>query len=108
MAVTFVIVLVTWVFFRSPDLTAAIRYLGDMAAVGTVQPGAQLLSGIMYAPYYLGTFALSAGIVWLAPQTWDWTKTLTPPKAVAVLAVLVLSVIVLTTQAYNPFIYFIF
>ena len=108
MAVTFVIVLVTWVFFRSPDLTAAIRYLGDMAAVGTVQPGAPLLSGIVYAPYYLGTFALSAGIVWLGPQTWDWTKTLTPPKAVAVLAVLVLAVIVLTTQAYNPFIYFIF
>lgn len=108
MAVTFVIVLVTWVFFRSPDLTAAIRYLGDMAAIGTVQPGAQLLSGIIYAPYYLGTFAVAAGIVWLAPQTWDWTKTLTPAKAVAVLGVLVLAVIVLTTQAYNPFIYFIF
>jgi alginate O-acetyltransferase complex protein AlgI len=107
-AVTFVIVLVTWVFFRSPDLTAAIRYLGDMAAIGTVHPGAQLLSGIVYAPYYLGTFAVSAVIVWFAPQTWDWTKTLTMPKAVAILAVLVLSVIVLTTQAYNPFIYFIF
>lgn len=108
MAVTFVIVLVTWVFFRSPDLTAAIRYLGDMAAIGTIQPGAQLLPGIVYAPYYLGTFALSAIIVWFAPQTWDWTRTLTAPKAVAIFAVLVLAVVVLTTQAYNPFIYFIF
>ena len=108
MAVTFVIVLVTWVFFRSPDLPAAMRYLGDMAALGTVQPGAHLLPGIVYAPYYLGTFALSALIVWFAPQTWDWTKTLTVPKAVAIFAVLVLAVVVLTTQAYNPFIYFIF
>src|SRR5688500_10170263 len=108
MAVTFVIVLVTWVFFRSPDLASAIRYLGDMAAVGSVQPGAPLLSGIVYAPYYLGTFVLSGVIVWLAPQTWDWTKALSAPKAVVVLAVLVLAVIVLTTQAYNPFIYFIF
>jgi alginate O-acetyltransferase complex protein AlgI len=108
MAATFVIVLVTWVFFRSPDLTSAMRYLADMAALGAVQPGADVLSGIVYAPYYLGTFALAAVIVWFAPQTWDWTKTLTVPKAVAVFAVLVLSVVVLTTQSFNPFIYFIF
>jgi alginate O-acetyltransferase complex protein AlgI len=107
-ATTFVIVLVTWVFFRSPDLGHAVRYLGDMAAVGAAQPRAQLLAGIVYAPYYAGTFSLAAIVVWFAPQTWDWTKTLTIPKAVAVFAVLVLSVVVLTTQAYNPFIYFIF
>jgi alginate O-acetyltransferase complex protein AlgI len=107
-ATTFAIVLVTWVFFRSPDLTAAMRYLTDMAGLGGAEPAGQLLSGIVYAPYYLGTFTLAAAIVWFAPQTWDWTKTLTMPKAVAVFAVLVLSVVVLTTQAYNPFIYFIF
>jgi alginate O-acetyltransferase complex protein AlgI len=107
-ALTFVIVLITWVFFRSPDLGVAMRYLGDMAALGTAHPGSKLLSGVVYAPYYVGTFVLAAIIVWFAPQTWDWTKTLTAPKAVAVFAVLVLSVVVLTTQAYNPFIYFIF
>jgi alginate O-acetyltransferase complex protein AlgI len=101
-------VLVTWVFFRAPDLASAMRYLGDMAAVNAVNPGAQLLPGIVYAPYYLGTFVLSAVIVWFAPQTWDWTKTLTAPRAVAIFVVFVLSVIVLTTQAYNPFIYFMF
>jgi alginate O-acetyltransferase complex protein AlgI len=107
-AVTFVVVLVTWVFFRAPDLTQAVRYLGDMAAIGTPQQGAQLLSGIVYAPYYLGTFLLAAAIVWFAPQSWDWTRTLTMPKAAAIVAILALSVVVLTTQAYNPFIYFIF
>jgi hypothetical protein len=30
------------------------------------------------------------------------------PKSLAALTLLVLSVVVLTTQAYNPFIYFIF
>lgn len=107
-AVTFMIVLVTWVFFRAPDLGSAMRYLGDMAAVNAVHSGAHLLPGIVYAPYYLGTFVLSAVIVWFAPQTWDWTKTLTAPRAVAIFVVFVLSVIVLTTQAYNPFIYFMF
>jgi hypothetical protein len=33
---------------------------------------------------------------------------LTAPRAAVAFAVLVLSVVVLTTQAYNPFIYFIF
>ena len=106
--VTFTIVLITWVFFRAADLPEAVRYLGDMLALGDPQEGAGLLAGVVYQPYYLGTFLLAGAIVWSAPQTWDWTRTLTLPKAAAVLAAFVLSVAVLATQAYNPFIYFIF
>ena len=107
-AITFVIVLVTWVFFRAHDLPQALAYLGDMLAVSDVQEGAGLLSGIVYARYYLGTLLLAGTIVWAAPQTWDWTRRLTPPRAAIAMALLVLSAAVLTTQAYNPFIYFIF
>ena len=106
--VTFTIVLFTWVFFRAPDLPQAVRYLGDMLALGRPQEGAGLLAGIVYQPYYLGTFLLAGVIVWGAPQTWDWTRTLTLPKAAAITAAFALSVVVLATQAYNPFIYFIF
>jgi alginate O-acetyltransferase complex protein AlgI len=106
--ITFVLVLVTWVFFRASDLTAALRYLGHMAGIGSVQDGAGLLSGIVYQPYYLGTFAAAALVTWTCPQTWDWTRVLTPPKAVAVAVLFVVAAVVLTTQAYNPFIYFIF
>jgi alginate O-acetyltransferase complex protein AlgI len=106
--VTFVIVLLTWVFFRAPDVPQAVRYLGDMLALGHPQEGAGLLSGIVYEPYYLGTFLVAATIVWSAPQTWDWTRTVTAPKAATILALFVLSVVMLTTQAFNPFIYFIF
>jgi alginate O-acetyltransferase complex protein AlgI len=106
--VTFTIVLVTWVFFRAPDLPQAIRYLGDMLAAGDRHDTAGLLTGLVYQPYHLATFLLAGGIVWTAPQTWDWTRTLTAPKAAAVLGLLALSAIVLATQAYNPFIYFIF
>jgi alginate O-acetyltransferase complex protein AlgI len=107
-AITFGIVLVAWVFFRAPDVPHAVRYVGDMLALGDPQPGTHLLSGIVYSPYYLGTFLIAAGIVWGAPQTWDWSRTLTMPRAVTVLVVFAVSVAVLTTQAYNPFIYFIF
>jgi alginate O-acetyltransferase complex protein AlgI len=105
---TFTIVLITWVFFRAPDLPQAVRYLGDMLAFGTPQEAAGLLAGIVYQPYYLATFLVAGAIAWGAPQTWDWTRTLTMPKAAAILALLALSAAVLTTQAYNPFIYFIF
>jgi alginate O-acetyltransferase complex protein AlgI len=105
---TFVILLITWVFFRAPDVPQAVRYLGDMMAWGDPQEGAGLLSGIVYQPYYLMTFLLAATTVWAAPQTWHWSGTLTAAKATAVMALFVLSVVALTTQAFNPFIYFIF
>jgi alginate O-acetyltransferase complex protein AlgI len=107
-AATFIVILFTWVFFRAPDLPQAIRYLGDMVAVGERHDASGLLAGIVYQPYHFGTFLLAGTIVWSAPQTWDWTRTLTPLKAAAVLGLLALSAIVLATQAYNPFIYFIF
>jgi alginate O-acetyltransferase complex protein AlgI len=105
---TFAIVLVTWVFFRATDVPHAVRYLSDMTALGSPQEGAGLLAGIVYRPYYVGTFLVAGAIVWTAPQTWDWTRTLTLPKATATLAVLALAVVMLTTQAFNPFIYFFF
>ena len=107
-AITFVAVLITWVFFRANDIPHAMRFLGDMFAIGKPFAAASLLSGVIYQPYYLGTFLLAGVIVWAAPQTWDWTRVLTMPKAATALAMLVLSVMALTTQAFNPFIYFIF
>jgi alginate O-acetyltransferase complex protein AlgI len=84
------------------------RYLGSMAALGTPHESASLVAGLVYRPYYLVTAMGAAIVVWSCPQTWDWTRTLTSPRAAAALALLVLASIVLMTQAYNPFIYFIF
>jgi alginate O-acetyltransferase complex protein AlgI len=107
-AATFVLVLVSWVFFRAPDLPSALRYLGDMAGLGAAQPAEALLGPIVYGPYYAGTFLIAAVVAWACPQTWDWTRTLTPARAAAVAGAFVLAAVVLTTQAFNPFIYFIF
>jgi alginate O-acetyltransferase complex protein AlgI len=107
-AATFAILLVTWVFFRATDVPHALRYLGAMMALGTPQEGAGLLAGIVYGPYYVGTVLVAGAIVWTAPQTWDWTRTLTLPKATVTLAAFALAIVTLTTQAFNPFIYFIF
>jgi alginate O-acetyltransferase complex protein AlgI len=107
-AATFLIVLFSWVFFRAPDLAGAWQYLGCLLGWNAPAENAALIRGIIYQPYYLLTFGISAGIVWLMPQTWDWTRVLTWPKALIVILLLALSLVVLATQAYNPFIYFIF
>ena len=107
-ALTFLLVLVGWVFFRAPDLHAAVRYLASMAGLGSAQQGAALVAGLVYQPYYLLTAATAALITWTCPQTWDWTRTLTLPKAATAVALFVVAAVVLMTQAYNPFIYFIF
>ncbi len=107
-AVTFLVVLIAWVFFRAPDLPSAARHLGHMVGVGPTQEGASLVAGLVYQPYYLGTMVVAAAITWFAPQTWDWTRRLGWQKSAAIVVLFVLSIVALTTQAFNPFIYFIF
>jgi len=106
--VTFAIVLVAWVFFRASDLTDSLRYCKSMLGLEAADAGADLIAGIIYDPYYMLTFCISAAIVWGAPQSWDFTRRITWPKVAVVLGCLSLSIISLTTQSFNPFIYFIF
>lgn len=108
MAGTFLLVTISWVFFRAETLPAALSYLGSMFGLGDPQPAAALLSGVVLAPYYLGTFAVAALVTWAAPQTWDWTRRLTPAKAAVSVALFVVALIAMEAQGFNPFIYFIF
>jgi len=107
-ACTFLLLLITWVFFRAATLPDALQYLRYMAGVVELSPGSQLVAGIIYQPFYLIMMAVAAVVVWGAPQTWDWTRVLSPAKLVLCLLLFIVSVMLLTAQAYNPFIYFIF
>jgi alginate O-acetyltransferase complex protein AlgI len=79
-----------------------------MFGFGHAQPGAVLLSGILYKPYYLLSIATAALVVWFGKQTWDWTQQMTLPKTAVCFGLGWLALVVLATQEYNPFIYFIF
>jgi alginate O-acetyltransferase complex protein AlgI len=107
-AFTFLIVLLGWVFFRAADLPRALSYFASMFGFGNAQPGATLLSGILYQPYYLISIAIAALVVWAGQQTWDWTQCMTLPKTALCFGLGWLALVVLATQEYNPFIYFIF
>ncbi|HEY5814299.1 MAG TPA: MBOAT family O-acyltransferase, partial [Terrimicrobiaceae bacterium] len=107
-SLTFVIVVFAWVFFRARDLPAALAYCQSMLGMGMAQPGAGLIAGIVYQPYYLLSVLLAALVAWMGVQTWDWTRTITFPKSATILLLFWVSLLVMATQAYNPFIYFIF
>ena len=103
---TFLLVLIAWVFFRISELPDAVVYLQCMFS--KVQPNTDLIAGILYQPYYLWVMCVAGVVIWCFPQTWDWTQRLTPLKVGICITLFGLSLAVLATQAYNPFIYFIF
>ena len=105
---TFLLVLLTWVFFRADNLGRAVAYLGDMFSLGSPQAGAALVGGVIYQPYYLLTLLLAAVIAFRAPQTWDWTRSLPAWKTATCVGLFWIALVALTTQEFNPFIYFIF
>ena len=105
---TFLLVLIAWVFFRINELPDAITYLQCMFSKVQIQPSTDLIAGILYQPYSLLVMGIAGGVVWCFPQTWDWTQQLTPLKVAICITLLWVSLAVLATQAYNPFIYFIF
>ena len=107
-ALTFAIVCFAWVFFRADSLPRALEYCASLLGLGAAQPGAGLIAGVIYQPYYVASLAAAAAVTWLCPQTWDFTRTLTWPRAALAFVLLWLSLLMLTAQSYNPFIYFIF
>jgi alginate O-acetyltransferase complex protein AlgI len=108
MGFTFLVVVFAWVFFRANDLPSALAYCKSMLGFGATQAGDGLLAGVIYQPYYIGSMLIAVVVTWCGVQTWDWTRLLNAPKAAVIFALFWLSVLVMTTQSYNPFIYFIF
>lgn len=107
-AATYLVTLLGWVVFRADSLGAAGAYLLSMAGLQTPQPGTALLAGVWTQPYYLGTLLIAAFVTWACPDTWEFTERVSPGRAAWAVLLFLGSILVLFTQAYNPFIYFIF
>jgi alginate O-acetyltransferase complex protein AlgI len=105
---TFLITCLAWVFFRSPDLASSIEYLKSLFCLAEVDLSAELIGGIVYQPYYVLMMLIAGFVTWTLPQTWDYTRKITPFRAVCFFALFILSIGALVTQSFNPFIYFIF
>ena len=107
-ALTFVILLFTWVFFRSPEISEALRYISAMLGLQTTAPSADVLLAVLIRPWPLTVVAAAAGFVWLAPNTARFLEKVTLWKVALSLFLLVLSIRQLYYQESNPFLYFQF
>jgi alginate O-acetyltransferase complex protein AlgI len=105
---TFLVVTLTWILFRSDSLTDALAYFQSLTPSNTPPANAELLSALIRTPYHLGSLLLASATAFLAPQTWDWTRHVTTPKALWAATCGVAALLLMATQDYNPFIYFIF
>ncbi|MBN1344466.1 MAG: MBOAT family protein [Phycisphaerae bacterium] len=108
-ALTFVLVLISWVFFRSETLTDAMTYLGAMfGANGVSGGGSILLSAELYQPGRLIEMGLCALLAFGPLQAFDWVKRLSWPRSILLVGLFCLSIVTMFTQAFNPFLYFQF
>lgn len=106
--ITFGIVCVSWVFFRAESLASAGEYLAAMFGLTDTSSSDLLLRGLTFQPWLIAWLVIAAVVTWGAPQTWDWTRRITTTRAAVLIGLFWFSLLMLTTQTFNPFIYFIF
>jgi alginate O-acetyltransferase complex protein AlgI len=107
-ATTFVLVLFSWVLFRSATMGEALVYFRTMFGGGTTGDGALLLSAQLYTYGSLMLMACCALIVAWPVQAHDWSATITWPKALLVHPLFCASLMIMFSQSFNPFLYFQF
>jgi alginate O-acetyltransferase complex protein AlgI len=107
-AFTFVLVLISWVLFRSADLHEAIYYLGAMIGQGGSDSGKLLLPALLYTQGALLIMAIGAAVVAWPVQAHEWSGKVTWPKAILVEQLFCASLWAMFWQSSNPFLYFQF
>ena len=107
--VTFLVVLLAWVFFRSATLGDAGRYLAALVGLGEAAPGAALLAGILRQPQQLVPLVLAAIVTWAGIADGGVRRAADGCCGPAIaLALLALGVALLIVQSYRPFLYSVF
>ena len=107
--VTFLLMLLSWVFFRADNLAAAMDYFRALSGAGSVGNVAPLLAATIYTPYHLLILAICAVLVFQPLQAHDWAQSpVTWRRTAALVPLFAFSLAAMFTQAFNPFLYFQF
>jgi alginate O-acetyltransferase complex protein AlgI len=105
---TLVLVLLSWVLFRSSSLHDALTYLTVMFGGGITSPGELLLPAMLYTPGTLLVMGVAAGAAACPIQAHDWSREVTWAKLLVVHPLFVVSLLAMFAQSYSPFLYFQF
>lgn len=107
-AITFAVLLVTWVFFRADNFRVAGAYLSAMAGIAEVTPAAALLQSVVLSVPNLCLFGACALIVWGLPNSQQTLERFTVPKLAACVGLFAVSLAFMFAQGFSPFLYFQF
>jgi alginate O-acetyltransferase complex protein AlgI len=108
-ALTFMGVNLAWVFFRAEDFRSAWSYMASLFGLGIGRPaGSVLVRAVLYSADHVLAVGLCALIAFFGVQTWDLSKRVTPARAAAAMGLFAWSIAALSTQSFNPFLYFQF
>ena len=105
---TFIIILIAWVFFRAENINIALNYLSNMFGVGESGHSAGILLGQVTSPMACFMMFISCFAIFIMPNTGNCLKKLTKLKVVLGLLLFVFSISVMFAQDFNPFLYFQF
>jgi len=106
---TFGLVCLTWVPFRADSLRQAGLLLSAMLGFGRQDGSTVIVDAVVRQPWHVGMLCVGAVIVWLAPQqSRQFVSRLSGGRVVVCVALLWLSLLQLTLQEQQPFIYFMF
>jgi alginate O-acetyltransferase complex protein AlgI len=110
-AITMLVVITGWVFFRSPGLRYAVSYLGIL--FGLIRPeNVGFTVGYYLSPKLFVILALalaaSAPVPKLAAAKLNGSRAWKYVSPVLSIALFLLSIVFVTASSYNPFIYFRF
>jgi D-alanyl-lipoteichoic acid acyltransferase DltB (MBOAT superfamily) len=99
--VTFVLVVIGWVFFRSTDFTMAVTLLQKMFSA----PGEVSIAG---QSVLLGALAVAAALAHLGPNTFELRHNWSRAATVGMASLLIASLLVIYGARSTPFLYFQF
>jgi alginate O-acetyltransferase complex protein AlgI len=105
---TFVLVLFSWVLFRSGTFQDAARYLAAMWGAGAKPGGSILLAGELYGRGPGIQMVLCALLAFTQMQAFDWVNRLTWTRVAGLAVLFGVSLATMFTQTFSPFLYFQF
>jgi alginate O-acetyltransferase complex protein AlgI len=105
---TFLLIMIGWVFFRSATISDAWQYLAVMFIPSKAQGGSVLLDAEIYTRGNVLVMAICAVLTFQRLQAFDWAGKITLPKVLVLIVLFCVSIMVMFTQSFSSFLYFQF
>jgi len=105
---TFVLILFSWVLFRSSTIVDAGSYFVALLGGADVTTASVLISAELYTPLHFIVMAICAVVTVQPVQSFDWVWRPSWLRGLLLLLLFVFAIGEMFTQAFNPFLYFQF